>query len=77
MKRPTRNSANMPPVPTAVTGITPERVVREGDKAEEVLKLIDEEEDVFILVLGAGMGTEGPGPLVATLAVPRATIRFR
>ncbi len=45
-----------------LTGITPERVVREGDKAEEVLKLIDEEEDVFILVLAAGTGTEGSGP---------------
>jgi nucleotide-binding universal stress UspA family protein len=50
-----------------LTGITPERVVREGDKAEEVLKLINEEEDVFILVLAAGTGTEGPGPLVATI----------
>ena len=35
----------------AIAGITPERVVREGDKAEEILKLIDEDEDIFILVL--------------------------
>jgi nucleotide-binding universal stress UspA family protein len=49
------------------SGITPERVIREGDKAEEILKLIDEDEDIFILVLGAGTGSEGPGPLVATI----------
>ena len=47
-----------------IAGITPERVVREGDKAEEILKLIDEDEDIFILVLAAGTGSEGPGPLV-------------
>jgi len=51
----------------AIAGITPERAVREGDKAEEILKLIDQDEDIFILVLGAGTGSEGPGPLVATI----------
>ncbi len=50
-----------------VAGITPERVIREGDKAEEILRLIDEDEDIFILVLAAGTGSEGPGPLVATI----------
>ena len=51
----------------AIAGITPERAVRDGDKAEEILKLIDEDEDIFILVLAAGIGSEGPGPLVATI----------
>jgi nucleotide-binding universal stress UspA family protein len=50
-----------------IAGITPERAVREGEKAEEILKLIDEDEDIFILVLAAGTGSEGPGPLVATI----------
>jgi len=50
-----------------LTGITPECVVREGDKAEEILKLIHEDEDIFILALAAGTGSEGPGPLVATI----------
>jgi nucleotide-binding universal stress UspA family protein len=49
------------------SGIAPERVIREGDKAEEIVKLIDEDEDIFILVLAAGTGSEGPGPLVATI----------
>ena len=43
----------------------PGKVIREGDKAEEILKLIDEDEDISVLVLAAGTGSEGPGPLVA------------
>jgi nucleotide-binding universal stress UspA family protein len=50
-----------------IAGIAAEKVIREGDKAEEILKLIDEDEDVFILVLAAGTGSEGPGPLVTTI----------
>jgi nucleotide-binding universal stress UspA family protein len=48
-------------------GITPERVIREGDKAQEILNLIDADEDVAILVLAAGTDIEGPGPLVGTI----------
>jgi nucleotide-binding universal stress UspA family protein len=50
-----------------VAGITPERVVRDGDKATEILKLIDEDEDIATLVLAAGTGKDGPGPLVASI----------
>jgi len=50
-----------------IAGITAEPVVREGDKAEEILKVIDEDEDIFILVLAAGTSSEGPGPLVTTI----------
>jgi nucleotide-binding universal stress UspA family protein len=52
---------------SSITGVTPERVIREGDKAEELLKLIDENEDIAALMLAAGTGTEGPGPLVSSL----------
>ena len=55
-----------------VAGITPERVIRDGDTSEEILKLIDEDEDIAILVLAAGTGKEGPGPLVSAIAVPGA-----
>jgi nucleotide-binding universal stress UspA family protein len=48
-----------------VAGITPERVIRDGDQSEQILKLIDEDEDIAILVLAAGTGKDGPGPLVA------------
>jgi nucleotide-binding universal stress UspA family protein len=50
-----------------VAGITPERVVREGDVTEQILALIDEDEDIAALVLAASVGKEGPGPLVANL----------
>jgi nucleotide-binding universal stress UspA family protein len=50
-----------------VAALTPERVIREGDKVQEILKLIDEDEDIAALMLAAGVGKEGPGPLVASL----------
>src|SRR5947199_2687585 len=46
---------------SSITGIMPERVIREGDKADEMLKLIDEDEDIALLVLAASAGDEGPG----------------
>src|SRR5204863_1195509 len=46
-----------------IAGITPERVIREGEKVDEVLALIEEDEDIAILVLAAGTSKEGPGPL--------------
>jgi nucleotide-binding universal stress UspA family protein len=50
-----------------IAGITPECVIREGEVAEEILKIIEEDEDISVLVLAAGVGTEGPGPLVSAL----------
>jgi nucleotide-binding universal stress UspA family protein len=50
-----------------LAGIDPERIVREGAKADEVLKVIDEDEDIAVLVLAAGTGNEGPGPLVSSI----------
>jgi nucleotide-binding universal stress UspA family protein len=49
-------------------GLEPERVVRTGDKADEVVKLIEADEDISLLVLAAGAGRDGPGPLVSALA---------
>lgn len=49
-------------------GIEPERVIRVGEKADEIVKLIDEDEDISFLVLAAGTGKEGPGPLVSNVA---------
>ncbi len=49
-------------------GIEPELVIREGKPAEEIHKLIEEDQDIAILVLAAGAGKEGPGPLVASIA---------
>ena len=48
--------------------ILPELVVREGAVRDAVVKLIDDYKTIRILVLGAGTGSEGPGPLVTQLA---------
>jgi nucleotide-binding universal stress UspA family protein len=50
-----------------VAGITAERAIREGDTTEAILKLIEEDEDIAVLVLAAGTATEGPGPLVSNI----------
>ncbi len=49
-------------------GIEPELVVREGKPADEIHKLIEDDQDIAILVLAAGGAKEGPGPLVASIA---------
>jgi len=51
-----------------IAGIAPDRAVREGDPADEMLKLIEEDLDIGILVLAAATGKEGPGPLVSSVA---------
>jgi nucleotide-binding universal stress UspA family protein len=52
----------------ALAGIEPELVVREGAKADVITAMIEEDQDISILVLAAGTGSEGPGPLVSSLA---------
>jgi nucleotide-binding universal stress UspA family protein len=52
----------------ALAGLEPEKIVRTGDKADEVVKLIEADEDISLLVLAAGAGRDGPGPLVSGLA---------
>ncbi len=52
----------------ALTGKTPVLYVREGNSADVIVELIKEEPDISILVLGAGTGKKGPGPLVSSLA---------
>jgi nucleotide-binding universal stress UspA family protein len=52
----------------AVAGITPERVIREGDPTDQILDVIDQDADIAMLVLAANPGPEGPGPLIALMA---------
>jgi len=49
-------------------GIGHEEIIREGHKAEEIVKLIEDDRDFGILVLGASTDPAGPGPLVSSLA---------
>ena len=44
-----------------------ELVIREGEKATEVLNQIQEDPEVGILVLGANNSGDGPGPLINQL----------
>jgi len=53
-----------------------EEVIREGKKVEEILKQIDEDEDVAVLVLGASKEAAGPGPLVSSLAAGAMAGKF-
>ena len=49
---------------------------REGKTVEEILKQIDEDEDIAILVLGASIEAAGPGPLVSSLAAGATAGKF-
>jgi nucleotide-binding universal stress UspA family protein len=55
------NTAGFESVPT-------EEVILEGKKAEKIVELIDDDEDIAVLTLGASTDTKGPGPLVSSLA---------
>ncbi len=50
--------------------------IRAGETASEMLKLIDEDEDIAILVLGASTDAKGPGPLVSKLAAGKLAGSF-
>ncbi len=48
-------------------GIDPQLVVREGQPVDEIMAQITENPEIGVLVLGAGTGKKGPGPLVSQL----------
>ena len=50
-----------------LSGGMPVLYFREGERRDEVMKLIDEEPSISILILGASTGPKGPGPLVQAL----------
>lgn len=52
----------------AVSGLEPEKRVREGARLAEIVRLIEEDEDISYFVIAAGVGADGPGPLVSALA---------
>jgi len=52
----------------AESGITAERIIREGDIRPEIRRLMDDDAGIQLLILAAAHGAGGPGPLVASLA---------
>ena len=51
-----------------IAGLLPEVMVLEGKPNEVVMKLLQEDPDISILVLASGTSREGPGPLVSMVA---------
>jgi len=48
-------------------GIDPELVIREGEPVPEILAQVRDDPEIGVLVLGAGTGKKGPGPLINQL----------
>ena len=49
-------------------GVNPELVIREGEVVPEILAQIRADDEIGVLVLGAGTDKGGPGPLVTQLS---------
>lgn len=52
----------------ALAGILPELIILQGRVTDCVSQILKEDKDISILVLAAGSGKEGPGPLVTMFA---------
>lgn len=48
--------------------VTVHEAVRHGQKPEQIIEAIEEDEDISFLVLGASTSSDGPGTLVSQLA---------
>ena len=60
-----------------IAGTIPIVYIREGHRRDQLLALIAEEPTISILVLAAGTGPEGPGPLITYLTgKPAARLRI-
>ena len=49
------------------TGVMPVLHVREGEVIPELIKLIEEEKNINVLVLAANVDEKGPGPIISSL----------
>ncbi|SIO14059.1 universal stress protein [Vannielia litorea] len=57
-------------------GVDPELVIREGEPVDQILAQCREDKDIGVLVLGAGTGKNGPGPLVTQLTRNAGALDF-
>ncbi|MEO1039107.1 MAG: universal stress protein [Pseudomonadota bacterium] len=61
----------------AETGERPELLLREGETVECLRTIVDADEAIAILVLGADSSSDNPGPLVSALARGRGLFTTR
>jgi len=55
-------------------GVDPELVIREGEPVDEIMAQVMDDPEIGVLVLGAGTGRKGPGPLVTQLTKNSGTL---
>ncbi|MAQ38739.1 universal stress protein [Thioclava sediminum] len=55
-------------------GVEPELVIREGEPVPEIIAVMDEHPEIGVLVLGAGSGKGGAGPLVSQMVKQAGTL---
>ena len=55
-------------------GVDPSLVIREGEPVDQILGHIRETPEIGVLVLGAGSGKSGPGPLVTAMVKQAGTL---
>ena len=55
-------------VAVSLTGQPPSIYIREGKSRDELIKLLDEDKSISVLVLGSASDSDGPGPLVSAFA---------
>lgn len=55
-------------------GVDPELVIREGEPVDEIMSQVMDDPEIGVLVLGAGSGRKGPGPLVTQLSKNSGTL---
>lgn len=54
--------------------VDPELVIREGPPVTEIMEQVQDDPEIGVLVLGAGTGNKGPGPLVTQLTKSAGTL---
>jgi nucleotide-binding universal stress UspA family protein len=55
-------------IAVSLTGQPPTIHIREGKSRDELIKLVNEDRSISVLVLGGSSSSEGPGPLVTAFA---------
>ena len=57
-------------------GVDPELVIRESEPISEILKQVQADDEIGVLVLGASSDKKGPGPLVTQLTRNAGTLEI-